>query len=375
MRIGMVCYPTVGGSGVVATELGHALAAAGHQVYFISYEVPFRLRLDEPNIHFYEVSINSYELFQYPDYALALAVKMAEVSKECQLDILHVHYAIPHATSAFLAKQLLGASAPAVVTTLHGTDITLVGRDPAYFEIVKFSIEHSDGVTSVSENLRKQIYDSFGIQKEIQKIYNFFVPKPELIGQKPLRSSFVEEGEKLLVHSSNFRSVKRVEDVVQIFCKVREKIPAKLLFVGSGEAIQDVKNMVCELKLQKEVHFLGKIPVVDPYVASGDLFLLPSSQESFGLAALEAMAYGVPSIATRVGGLPEVIVEGKTGFLFEVGDVDGMAEKAIHLLNDSKLYNEMSKACIQHAKDKFCMSKILPQYESYYESVLSNKVD
>lgn len=369
MKIGIVCYPAVGGSGVVATELGHALAARGHEVHFIAYETPFKLRLEDPKIYFHEVDINEYELFRYPDYALTLAAKLAEVSKHNKLDILHVHYAIPHASSAYLAKQILGTKAPAIITTLHGTDITLVGRDPAYFPVVKFSIEMSDGVTAVSQSLRQQTHHYFGIQKEIEVINNFFVPKVELIGNKLLRSQFVLEGEKLLLHASNFRSVKRAEDVVKIFAEVRKKIPSKLLLVGSGGELQKVKNLVASLNLQNEVIFIGKILNIDAYVTSADLFLLPSSQESFGLAALEAMAYGVPVVASNVGGIPEVVLEGKTGFLAPVGDVQAMSEAAIKLLSDAPLYEKMSRAAIEQSK-KYSVEKILPQYEAFYQKVL-----
>lgn len=369
MKIGIVCYPTIGGSGVVATELGHALANHHHEVHFIGYEIPFRLRLENPQIYFHEVDITEYDIFRYPDYALTLAAKMAEVSKECSLDILHVHYAIPHATSAYLAKQILGKDSPAVVTTLHGTDITLIGRDPAYSPIVKFSIENSDGVTAVSESLRQQTYQIFGHQKQIQVIYNFFVPNEELIGEKPLRSHFVQGEEKLLLHASNFRNVKRVEDVIQIYHEVLKQIPCKLVLVGSGEGLQQVKSLVMDLQLQKQVIFVGKILSIDPYVASSDLFLLPSSQESFGLAALEAMAYGVPVVASNIGGIPEVVVNGETGFLSPVGDIADMSRSVVRLLSDPELYRKMSLAAIARSK-KFSVENILPQYEQFYENYI-----
>lgn len=369
MKIGIVCYPTVGGSGVVATELGHELAARGHEVHFITYEIPFRLRIEEKNIFFHEVEINQYDLFKYPDYALTLAVKMVDVSKHYQLDVLHVHYAIPHATSAYLAKSILGKNSPNIITTLHGTDITLVGRDPAYFEMVKFSIQNSCGVTAVSQNLRCQTHKYFGIEKEIEVIYNFFTPRRSLIGKKVLRSSFVNENEKLLLHSSNYRSVKRVEDVVRIFQEVRKKIDSKLVLLGSGTGIEDIRTMVAELNLQDEVFFIGKSRDVDPYISSSDLFLLPSSQESFGLAALEAMAYGVPVVCTNVGGLPEVIEDGKTGFLSSVGDISKMSADAIQILSNPIAYKKMSVNGIKTAKEKFCVNKIIPLYEAFYEQI------
>lgn len=366
----MVCYPTLGGSGVVATELGHHLAAQGHEVHFITYEVPFRLSLDEPNIFFHEVEINRYDLFKYPDYALPLAVQMACVAKECHLDIIHVHYAIPHATSAFLAKQILHKRKPAVITTLHGTDITLVGQDPSYHNVVKLCIEKSDGITAVSQSLKKQTIDSFQIHKPIEVIYNFVIPQKELIGKKPLRHLFVKGDEKLLIHSSNFRRVKRVDDVIAIFMKVKKEIPCKLLLLGSGEELSSIRKLVDHHHLNRSVFFLGKNREVDPYIASADLFLLPSSQESFGLAALEAMSYGLPVVATDVGGIPEVIVHGETGYMAPCCDVDLMAKYAIKILSDPSLYSQMSKNAMQRAHEKFCVTNILPQYIAYYEKFL-----
>jgi N-acetyl-alpha-D-glucosaminyl L-malate synthase BshA len=281
VNIGIVCYPTIGGSGVVATELGHELASRGHKVHFITYEIPFRLRIEDENIFFHEVEINQYDLFRYPDYALTLAVKIANIAQQYDLDILHVHYAIPHATSAYLAKKILGTTKPKIITTLHGTDITLVGRDPAYFQIVKFSIEQSCGVTAVSKNLCEQTHKYFGICRPIEVIYNFFIPKPEIIKKKHMRGHFVRDDEKLLLHSSNYRSVKRVEDVVKIFIEVRKKIKCKLLFLGGGSGLTQIKDMVRELDLVNDVFFLGKNRKIDSYVSSSDLFLLPSEQESF----------------------------------------------------------------------------------------------
>lgn len=373
MRIGIVCYPTVGGSGVVATELGHALVARGHEIHFIAYDIPFRLQIENPKIHFHCVPINDYELFQYPDYALPLAVKISEVSIENSLDILHVHYAIPHATSAYLSRQLLKEKSPAIITTLHGTDITLVGRDPGYHDIVKFSIEQSDIITAVSNNLKNETIKHFKIKKDINVIYNFFLPQKSILGHKPLRNNYVKEDEKLLVHSSNLRPLKRVEDVIRIFNEVRKEVPSKLLIVGHGLGIANLKKLVAELNINSEVYFVGKTMTVDPYVASGDLFLLPSSHESFGLAALEAMAYGVPTVASNVGGLPELITHGKTGFLAPCGDIKTMAQYAIHLLKDEKQYNQMSQECIKRAAENFCAEKIVPQYEACYNRVMSDE--
>jgi L-malate glycosyltransferase len=370
MKIGIVCYPSLGGSGIIATELGHELAAKGHEVHFITYEIPFRLRLEEKNIYFHEVEINQYDLFKYPDYALTLAVKIVKIAKWYDLDIIHVHYAIPHATSAYLAKEILGTKKPAVITTLHGTDITLVGREPSYSPIVKFSIEKSCGVTAVSESLKQQTCESFNICRHIEVIHNFFIPRSNLLGTKPLRKEFVANGEKLLLHSSNYRPIKRAEDVVRIFQEIRKKVKSRLLFLGSGPGLDEVHRMVSELKLAKDVFFLGKSHDIDPYVSSADLFLLPSEQESFGLAALEAMAYGVPVVASNVGGLPELIEHGKSGFLAAPGDIKKMSEYGIELLTNPKLYEKISEASIKRAEAKFSVCKILPQYEKFYEKVL-----
>lgn len=369
LKIGIVCYPTLGGSGVMATELGQQLAFKGHEVHFITYEPPFRLKLDEKNIFFHKVEINQYELFKYPDYALTLAVQIAHVAKNCQLDLIHVHYAIPHAASAFLAKQLLKTS-PKVITTLHGTDITLVGKDPAYHDIVKFSIEASDGVSCVSNHLRLDTCRLFNICCNVEVIYNFFIPQKELIGKKPLKDLFVGEEEFLILHSSNFRSVKRPVDVFRTFQLITDSVKAKLLLIGTGTGLETIREMAHEANMEEKVIFLGKSLDVDPYTASADLFLLPSEQESFGLAALEAMAYGVPVVATNVGGLPELIKNGETGFLSPIGDVGKMAEDSLRLLKDRKLYERFSQAGTARAKDLFSVEKILPQYESFYNSIL-----
>lgn len=367
LKIGITCYPTVGGSGVLATELGHQLAKRGHEVHFITYAIPFRLRLEEKNVFFHEVEVNQYDLFQYPDYALALAVKMAAVSDRYGLDILHVHYALPHASSAFLAKELMkNKRRPKVVTTLHGTDITLVGRDAAYFEVVKFSMEKSDGITAVSKSLCKETEEIFHLDKEISLIYNFFVPDKASIGGK---NPYKESGKKLLVHASNFREVKRPRDVLKIFLRVREALPSKLLFVGEGKGALAIAEEVANLGLQNEVLFLGNSREMEQVIAGADLFLLPSKQESFGLAALEAMAYGVPVIATRAGGLPEVIEDGKSGFLEEVGDVEAMAEKACLLLQDPSLHQTIAKSAKARAEGEFSAEKIIPQYEAFYQSL------
>lgn len=366
----MVCYPTLGGSGILATELGHELAKRGHKIHFITYEIPFRLRLEEENIYFHEVEISQYDLFKYPDYALTLAVKISDIAQQYDLDLVHVHYAIPHATSAFLAKQICRKKL-CVITTLHGTDITLVGRNPSYFQVIKFSIEHSDGVTAVSESLKEQTCCQFGIHKPIKVIYNFFIPKPSFIGKKPMRHLFASGEEKLLLHSSNYRDVKRPEDVVLIFERIRSQLPAKLIFLGTGNKLERVRSLVEERGLTKDVIFIGKSREVDPYIASADLFLLPSSQESFGLAALEAMAYGVPVIATKAGGLPELIEDGVSGFLSPIGDIEDMAQNAVKLLVDPHLYQMFSQAAQRRAEEYFSADKIVPLYEKYYRDQLA----
>ncbi|MEM1282636.1 MAG: N-acetyl-alpha-D-glucosaminyl L-malate synthase BshA [Chlamydiota bacterium] len=369
MKIGIVCYPTVGGSGVVATELGHQLANRGHEVHFITYALPFRLRLEEENIYFHEVEINQYDLFQYPDYALTLAVKIASVAECHQLDILHVHYAIPHATSAFLAKQILEnhRDKPSVVTTLHGTDITLVGIDRAYYQVVKFSIEKSDAVTAVSDNLRYQTQEAFNIANPIETIYNFFIPKNEYLNNRTLRHEFVTEEEKLIVHASNYRPVKRVIDVIHIFERVKERIPSKLLLLGTGPDINAVRRYIQKQELEKSVHFLGVSREIDPYISCSDLFLLPSEQESFGLVALESMSYGVPVVASKVGGVPEVVIDGECGYLETCGDINALSDKTLKILTNDQLHHEMSLKAMERAKMFFSADQIVPQYEELYE--------
>ena len=357
----MVCYPSQGGSGVIATELGHELAARGHQLHFISYEPPFRLRLDRPNLFFHQVEMMHYDLFRYPDYALTLAVKMAEVARIHHLDLFHVHYAIPHATSALLAKNLLQTKHPAVITTLHGTDVTLVGQDAAYYELVKFSIEKSCGVTAVSRDLKKQTVTLFDLDRKVQVIHNFFSPRP--IKRK-------SHATKVVVHASNFRPLKRISDVIHIFQQVRRKVRCSLALVGEGPCLGEARELVQQMGLTKEVVFYGQSLRADDVVANGDLFLLPSAQESFGLAALEAMAYGVPVVASNVGGLPEVIKDGVTGYLAPFGDIDAMSKRAVELLTQPVLAQQMGEAGKKRAQTLFSADKIVSQYESYYDKVL-----
>jgi L-malate glycosyltransferase len=371
MKIGIVCYPTFGGSGVVATELGKALAKEGHKVHFITYTQPQRFDHFHQNLFFHEVDIVSYPLFQYQPYELALASKMVNVVKYEKLDLLHVHYAIPHASAAYMAKQILlteGIYIP-VVTTLHGTDITLVGKNASYEPVVTFSINQSDGVTAVSEDLRKDTLSHFKITNEIDVIPNF-IDLERFKRQKKdhFKTAICPYGEKLLVHTSNFRKVKRVEDVMQIFNRVRKEMPAKLLLVGDGPERIKAENMCREMGACDDVRFLGKLDAVEEVLSVCDLFLMPSEKESFGLAALEAMACEVPVISSNAGGLPELNVHGKTGFLSNVGDVDDMVKNALYILDDSRLAQFKHNA-LERAKE-FDITAILPMYEKHYEKVL-----
>lgn len=375
MKIGITCYPTYGGSGVVATELGLELAQRGHDIHFISYAPPIRLT-PQPNIHYHEVEVSRYPLFEYPPYDLALATRMAEVSEFYDLDLLHVHYAIPHSVSAMLARQMMAAKAKPrrlpFVTTLHGTDITLVGQDPSYLPITRFSIMESDGVTAISQYLRERTQREFEIKNHIEVIYNFvnceMYCRDE--GWTDRRKEYAPNGERILVHLSNFRPVKRINDTIEIFDRVRKKIPAKLLMIGDGPERSRAEWLATQKGIEDDVLFLGKQDQVREKLALADVMLLPSELESFGLAALEAMACEVVPIVTRVGGLPEVIDEGQTGFLAEVGDVDTMAGYAVELLNDESKLRAMGKACRISARERFSASKIIPQYEDFYRRIL-----
>ena len=376
MKIGITCYPTYGGSGVVATELGLELAQRGHEIHFISYSQPIRLTGPQPNIHYHEVEVSRYPLFDYPPYDLALATRMAEVSQLYDLDLLHVHYAIPHSVSALLARQMLAATPPRkklpFVTTLHGTDITLVGLDRSYLPITRYSIEESDGVTAISKYLRDRTVLEFNVRNRIEVIYNFV--NCDLYCRSAQSSQLIEEyapkGERILVHLSNFRPVKRVTDVVEIFDRVRKQIPSKLLMIGDGPDRSRAEWLAVQKGIHNDVIFLGKQEQVQEKLSIADIMLLPSELESFGLAALEAMACEVVPIATRVGGIPEVIEHGKSGYLAEVGDVDAMARYAVELLGDEKAFREMAKASRGVAQSRFCASKIIPQYEEFYRRVL-----
>jgi N-acetyl-alpha-D-glucosaminyl L-malate synthase BshA len=372
MRIGIVCYPTHGGSGVVASELGLALAQHGHQVHIISYDVPFRLREFHPNISLHEVDIAVYPLFKYPPYELGLSNKIVEVAQEHGLDIVHAHYAVPHATSAYLAKHILNSPKLKIITTLHGTDITLVGADKSFFSAIKFSIEQSDGVTAVSNYLQKRTMSEFGITREIRVIHNFIDSEKCLEHDDGpcKRSVYAPGGEKILMHASNFRPVKRVGDVVRIFARVRQEMPCKLLLVGEGPERLFVQQLVKELKLQDDVRFLGQVDSIENVLKCADVFLLPSEQESFGLAALEALACGVPVVGATTGGLPEVVRHGENGYLYPVGEIRDMALAVIDILSDGQRYQRFSETARKQAIKNFDLKVILPQWEKFYEEVL-----
>ncbi|PTX17982.1 N-acetyl-alpha-D-glucosaminyl L-malate synthase BshA [Pontibacter mucosus] len=375
MKIGIVCYPTFGGSGVVATELGKALALKGHQVHFITYSQPARLDIFNENIYYHEVYIPTYPLFQYPPYELALASKMVDIVRFEKLDVLHVHYAIPHASAAYMAKQILrtkGINIP-VITTLHGTDITLVGKDASFEPVVTFSINQSDGVTAVSDSLRAETYDFFQIEKEIEVIPNFIdLAKFKRQKKEHFRMAIAPNNEKLLVHTSNFRGVKRVEDVIRIFAKVREQIPSRLLLVGDGPDRPKMEKLCRELQIYNDVRFLGKQEAVEEVLSISDLFLMPSEKESFGLAALEAMACEVPVISSNAGGIPELNINGVTGFVSPVGAVDEMVQNTLYVLDDERLPQFKANA-LQRAHD-FDIEKILPLYEAFYQRIITEQL-
>lgn len=372
MRIGIVCYPTFGGSGVLATELGKALAQKGHLVHFITYQQPVRLNGFIPNIFYHEVQVPTYPLFDYPPYETALASTLVDVIKNNHLDLLHVHYAIPHASAAYMAKKILeqeGITIP-VITTLHGTDITLVGRDKTYAPVVAFSINQSDAITAVSKNLRDETRKTFHIEKEIEVIYNFVdVHRFTRKGIDAFRKVIAPNGERILLHASNFRKIKRVQDVVNIFYEVQKKIPAKLLFVGDGPERQTAEELGRKLGVCDEMRFVGKQEQMEDILAIADLFLLTSEYESFGLAALEAMAAGVPVVSTNAGGLSEINVEGETGFMANVGDVETMSRRSLEILQDDKTLEKFKSRAAKHAK-KFDISNIIPIYEKLYERFL-----
>ena len=376
MRIGIVCYPTFGGSGVVATELGKALADEGHQVHFITYSQPARLDFFSENLFYHEVSVSDYPLFDYAPYESALASKLVDVVRFEQLDILHVHYAIPHASAAFMAKQILetyGIFIP-FVTTLHGTDITLVGKDPTYKPVVTFSINKSDGVTTVSESLKRDTEDHFKITNEIKVIPNFidfnrFSLKPK----DHFKKAIAPNNERILIHTSNYRKVKRTADVIRMFEKILTKIPSKLLMVGDGPERAYDEKLCRSLNITDHVRFLGKQDAIEEILSVSDLFLMPSESESFGLAALEAMACKVPAITSNAGGLPELNIDGFCGYMSDVGDVEDMAKKAISILEDDDVLNRFKENAFSRAKD-FDLKKILPEYVNFYNQVIEKQL-
>ncbi len=373
MKIGIICYPTYGGSGIVATELGKELAERGHEIHFISYAPPMRLSRSDSRIYFHEVEVTTYPLFDHPPYTLALATKMVEVAQLQGLDLLHCHYAIPHSVSAFLAKAMLNPRKLPVVTTLHGTDITLVGADRSYLPITRFSIEQSDGVTAVSRYLKDATYKTFAVRNEIEVIYNFVncdFYKPA--GKDGLRERYARAGEKILIHVSNFRAVKRPTDVVEIFARVQREIPAVLLMVGDGPERSSAEWVTRNYGIENRVHFLGKQDNIEEFIAVSDLLVLPSDNESFGLVALEAMACEVPVVVSKVGGLPEVVTDGVDGYLIEPRNVDEMGRRALEILSDDGRRREMGRSARQTAINRFSASMIIPQYERYYQRVLES---
>jgi N-acetyl-alpha-D-glucosaminyl L-malate synthase BshA len=374
MKIGIVCYPTFGGSGVLATELGHALAKEGHGVHFITYDQPVRLDLLEPNIYYHEVNVHDYPLFDYQPYELALSSQMVETVVAHNLELLHVHYAIPHAYAAYMAKQILkdrGIDIP-IITTLHGTDITLVGKNPSYRPAVKFSIEHSDIVTSVSESLRSDTIQFFNVSKKIHVIPNF-IDLSLYDGEGCDKGQIADEGCCIVTHISNFRPLKRTKDVIKIFHGIRQKVNSRLILIGDGPERNKALDLAKSLGLEHDVRYLGRTSEVERILCMSDLFLLPSASESFGLAALEAMVARVPVISTNSGGLPEVNIDGETGFLCNVGDVTSMADHAIDILTNTELRVKMKKAARRHA-ESFKLSDILPQYEALYEQAIGHKL-
>lgn len=381
MKIGITCYPTYGGSGVVATELGKILAMRGHEVHFISYAMPSRLNSFVENIFYHEVEINKYPLFDFPLYSIALASKMVEVAKFHDLELIHAHYAIPHATSAYLAREILKSENKSnkdikVITTLHGTDITLVGLEPSFLPTMKFSIEKSDGVTAVSKFLKDKTLSNYKINKEIEVIPNFIdTSKYRRLKENEnctCSKTLAPNMEKILIHTSNFRPVKRVKDVIRIFSKVKEKIPARLILIGDGPERSDCELLCRDLNIFDSVKFMGKQDSLIELLSIADLFLIPSQTESFGLAALEAMSCEVPVISTSVGGLPELNIHNETGYIAEIGDIDRMAKYAVELLSNEKKYSVFSKNARERAKE-FEETKIVPVYEAFYEKILRGK--
>jgi N-acetyl-alpha-D-glucosaminyl L-malate synthase BshA len=376
MNVGIVCYASIGGSGIVATELGKALATRGHHVHILSSDTPARLGDYVPGLWFHRVETPTYPLFREPQYLLSLANKIVEVSRNERLDIVHAHYAIPHATAAYLARQILASTGPngvpRVITTLHGTDITLLGSDRSYSETVAFCIQQSDGVTAVSESLKADTYRELRVTRDIRVIPNFLdCATSRRRDAAQLRGCLAPAGTKVVMHISNFRPVKRATAVVEIFARIRRQVPARLVMVGDGPDVAEATRLARALGVGEDVEFLGEQDQVVPLLSAADVFLLPSVQESFGLAALEAMSCEVPVVASRVGGLPEVVDDGVTGFLHEPADLDGMAASALRLLTDEGLHRRLAVAARTAARDRFCDSRVVPMYEAYYQEVLA----
>lgn len=372
MKIGIVCYPTFGGSGVLATELGMALSLKGHEIHFISYQPPVRLSF-HPNIFYHEVTVQHYPLFDFPPYETALASTLAHVITNNNLDLLHVHYAIPHASAAYFAREILRKSGRDIpyITTLHGTDITLVGRDQTYAPVVAFSINQADAITAVSQNLKEETFRKFPIEKEIQVIPNFVdTSRFYQTNKEHFKKMLAPQGERILAHVSNFRKVKRVDDVIRVFEQVRKKIPSKLLMIGDGPERPAAEELCRSLNICSDIRFLGKQEQMDEILSITDLFILPSQYESFGLSALEAMACGVPVISTNAGGLPEINIQGKTGFLSEIGHIDDMAQNAVYILSDDAILAQFKEEALKQAQ-KFEKSGIIPLYEKLYEDVVN----
>lgn len=375
LKIGITCYPSLGGSGVVATELGKLLAEKGHQVHFITHSIPFRLGEFQKNIFYHEVEVNDYYVFRYPPYDLSLASKMAQVAQMQQLDILHVHYAVPHAVCAYLAKQMVKDHPLKVVTTLHGTDITVLAQDESLKDLIRLAINQSDAVTAVSNDLIRETHELLDIPRDIDLTYNFIdkrVYYPRNVQE--LRAEYAAPHEKILMHISNFRPVKRVKDVVDIFAKVQSQVPARLLLVGEGPDLPKIQSKIRDLGLEDRVVFLGKQNDVAEVISLADILLLPSEKESFGLVALEAMACGVPTIGSRAGGIPELVTHGETGYLAEIGNTTVMADYAVNLLQDSELMERVKGNCLERARHVFCNDLITAEYEKIYYRVLGRPV-
>jgi len=371
MKIGIVCYPVIGGSGVVATELGINLARRGHQVHFFSYALPFKLDPELDNLYYHQVETSNYPLFKYPPYTLTLSARIAEVARQENLDLIHAHYAIPHAICAYLAKQMTYERQLKIISTLHGTDVTLVGADKSFHEITKFSILSCDAVTAVSNHLRNEVCRTFGVGCDIDVIYNFVDPDRHTPGDpQKLREKFAPDGEKLIMHMSNFRPLKRIPDVINVFHQINQRIKSKLVLIGEGPEIATAAEMVKEYELSQDVFFMGSRQNVENILSAGDLFLLPSEHESFGLAAMEALCSGVPAIGTEKTGLPELITDNKSGFICKLGDTQCMAEKAITLLSDDNMWKSFSEYARKTVSEKFHYDNIVGQYEALYRKVL-----